>query len=113
MYQELDKKYYRIAEVVELVGEPASTLRYWEQQFPEVVKPRRNEGRTRFYRPVDVEGLRMISYLLKERGLKIEAARAELSRNREGITRRYAAIDRLRSIRERLVLMQQALDSRK
>ncbi|MDE6286786.1 MAG: MerR family transcriptional regulator [Muribaculaceae bacterium] len=110
---DLEKKYYRIAEVVELVGEPSSTLRYWEQQFPDVGKPRRNEGRTRFYRPADIEGLLMIKYLLKDRGFKIEAARAELSRNREGVTRRYAAVARLRLIRSRLVLLQQALDTRK
>ncbi len=113
MFQELDKKYYRIAEVVELVGEPSSTLRYWEQQFPDVVKPRRNEGRTRFYRPSDIVGLRMIRYLLKDRGLKIEAARAELARNREGVTRRFEAVDRLRAIRARLVQLQLALASRK
>ncbi|MDE7119047.1 MAG: MerR family transcriptional regulator, partial [Muribaculaceae bacterium] len=32
----LDKKYYRIAEVAELVGVPQSTLRFWEKEFPQV-----------------------------------------------------------------------------
>ena len=55
----------------------------------------------------------MVHYLVKERGLKIDAAIAELLRNREGVSRRFDAIDRLRRIRERLVLLQQALDSRR
>lgn len=108
----LDKKYYKIAEVAELVGVAPSTLRFWETQFKDVLKPRRNTGGTRFYRPDDIEAVRMIHYLLKERGLKLDAARAELSRNREGVSRRYEAIARLQRVRERLVQLQQALDSR-
>lgn len=108
----LNKKYYRIAEVAELIGVPASTLRFWETQFPSVLKPRRNAGGTRFYRPSDVEALRMIHYLLKERGLKVEAARAELARNPEGTTRRYEVVARLRSIRSRLLLLHAALAAR-
>lgn len=110
--ENLDKKYYRIAEVAAIVGVPQSTLRFWESRFRGVIKPRRNAGGTRFYTPADVEAVRMVHYLVKERGLKIDAAIAELLRNREGVSRRFDAIDRLRRIRERLVLLQQALDSR-
>ncbi|MBJ2185043.1 MAG: MerR family transcriptional regulator [Muribaculaceae bacterium] len=109
----LDKKYYRIAEVAELVGVPASTLRFWEAQFSDIIKPRRNAGRTRFYRPADIEALRMVHYLLKERGLKLDAARAELARNREGVSRRFEVVERLRSVRSRLLLLQEALESRR
>ncbi|MDE6486090.1 MAG: MerR family transcriptional regulator [Muribaculaceae bacterium] len=109
----LDKKYYRIAEVADLIGVPASTLRFWETQFPAVLKPRRNAGGTRFYRPSDVEALRMIHYLLKERGLKVEAARAELARNPQGTVRRYEVVASLRSIRDRLAALHAALSSRR
>ena len=102
--ENLDKKYYRIAEVAAIVGVPQSTLRFWESRFRGVIKPRRNAGGTRFYTPADVEAVRMVHYLVKERGLKIDAAIAELLRNREGVSRRFDAIDRLRRIRERLVL---------
>ncbi|MDE6453261.1 MAG: MerR family transcriptional regulator [Muribaculaceae bacterium] len=111
--ESLDKKYYRIAEVAALVGVSLSTLRYWETQFPDVIKPRRNAGATRFYRPSDIEGVRMVHYLLKERGLKMEAAKAELARNREGTSQRYQAVARLRAIRERLLLLREALDTRR
>lgn len=109
----LNKKYYKIAEVAELTGLPQSTLRFWEQEFPDMIKPRRNAGGTRFYRPADIEAVHMVRYLLKERGLKLEAARAELARNRKGVTRRYETIARLRSIRERLVALRSALASRR
>ena len=95
--ENLDKKYYRIAEVAAIVGVPQSTLRFWESRSRGVIKPRRNAGGTRFYTPADVEAVRMVHYLVKERGLKIDAAIAELLRNREGVSRRFDAIDRLRT----------------
>lgn len=39
----LDKKFYKISEVAEILGLPASTLRFWESKFT-VIKPRRNAG---------------------------------------------------------------------
>lgn len=111
--ESIDKKYYGIADVATMVGVAQSTLRFWEKEFPKVIKPKRNAGGTRFYRPRDVEAVRMIHYLLKERGLKLEAARAELDRNPEGLNRRFMAVERLRSIRERLLQLRDALASRK
>ncbi|MDE6270118.1 MAG: MerR family transcriptional regulator [Muribaculaceae bacterium] len=108
----LDKKYYNIGEVSKLTGLPQSTLRYWEKEFPTVVKPHRNSGKTRFYTPDDVRGVRMLQYLLKERGLKMDAARAELTRNPEGITRRFEAVARLQDMRGRLLELREALASR-
>ena len=55
--ENLDKKYYRIAEVAAIVGVPQSTLRFWESRFRGVIKPRRNAGGTRFYTPADVEAV--------------------------------------------------------
>ena len=108
----LTKKYYTIADVSELLNLPASTLRFWEKEFSQL-RVHRSGTRRRMYTPKDVELLDLIRFLVKERGLKIDAAIAELLRNREGVSRRFDAIDRLRRIRERLVLLQQALDSRR
>ncbi|MDE6117941.1 MAG: MerR family transcriptional regulator [Duncaniella sp.] len=33
-----EKKYYKIREVAEMLGIPASTLRFWEKQFT-IIKP--------------------------------------------------------------------------
>ncbi len=38
--EEFDKKYYKIKDVAEILSVPASTLRYWESEFPEI-SPRR------------------------------------------------------------------------
>lgn len=108
----LDKKYYRIAEVAELVGVPQSTLRFWEKEFPQV-KPVRNAGGSRFYTPANVETLQIIKFLVKEKGLKIEAARNELKFNRGAVARRASAVNRLLAVRQRLTVMLDALTHRR
>lgn len=108
----IEKKYYKIREVAEMLGLPPSTLRFWESKFT-LVKPRRNQGGTRFYTPRDIEILKLIFYLVKDKGLKLEAAEAEIRRNRTGVTRRYQAIERLRDIRTQLTGLLKALDDKK
>ncbi|MDE7397874.1 MAG: MerR family transcriptional regulator, partial [Muribaculum sp.] len=79
----IEKKYYKIKEVEDMTGLPASTLRYWESQFS-IIRPRRNDKGSRFYTPDDVEKIRMVKYLLYDRGLKIEAAQEQLKHNHSG-----------------------------
>lgn len=107
----LDKKYYKIAEVAEMIGVPASTLRFWEKEFPQV-KPVRNAGGSRFYTPANVETLRMIYFLVREKGLRIEAARQALAANRSGVLRHADAVRRLREVRSRLTGLLDALTRR-
>ncbi|MCM1164077.1 MAG: MerR family transcriptional regulator [Muribaculaceae bacterium] len=102
-----DKRFYKIGDVAEMLDLPQSTLRFWEKQFPTAV-PRRNPKGTRQYTPKDIENLRILKFLLHDRGLRIEAAREELKTNRDGIIRRAEALASLRDVRNRL---QDLLDS--
>lgn len=106
--EDLTKKFYKIGEVSELLDLPLSTLRYWEQEFKEL-KPRRNDRGTRFYTPADIDLVRRIKYLVHDRGLKIDAAVTALRDAGDTVAARQRALDRLRSIRERLVAMRDAL----
>ena len=108
---ELDKKSYKIREVAEILSIPASTLRFWESRFT-IIKPKRNANGTRLYTPRDIEKIRMINYLVKDKGLKLEAAEQQISRNHSGVSRRYEVIERLQNIRNELSGMLDALNSR-
>ena len=99
--EKLEKKYYKIREVAEMLGLPASTIRFWESKFT-IINPKRNDKGTRFYTPSDVEKLRRVFYLVKEKGLKIEAAQEQLRHNHTNISRHSRAIERLRPIRATL-----------
>ncbi|MCM1032554.1 MAG: MerR family transcriptional regulator [Odoribacter sp.] len=99
--KDLDKKFYKIGEVSEILRIPQSTLRFWEKKFT-IIQPRRNAAGTRFYTPEDVDKISMINFLVKDKGLKIEAAEEQLRNNSSGIARRHEAVIRLRRVKDRL-----------
>lgn len=105
---DLDKKYYRIAEVSELLDLPQSTLRYYESQFPQL-KPTRNAKGTRYYTPKDIELLRQIKYLVHEKGLKIEAATKQMRMANDTVATRTKTLNRLMEMRQKLCALEKAL----
>lgn len=107
---ELSKKYYKISEVATILNIPASTLRFWEDKFT-IIKPHRNEHGTRFYTPKDIETIRMVYYLVKEKGLKLDAAQEQIRSNHSGVSRKHKTVERLKGIRAELKLMLDALHS--
>lgn len=106
---ELNKRFYRIGDVADILGIPASTLRFWEKEFT-IIKPVRNAKNTRLYTPKDIETIKMIHYLVKEKGLKLDAAQAMIRRNRNGVSKRFEVIDRLKSIKSQLLHLKKALE---
>ena len=101
MASSTSKRYYKIREVSEMTDTPASTLRFWETQFPQLA-PRRNSSGTRYYTPADVEQVRMIKYLVHDKGLRIEAALDQLRVNKDGVTKQAEAVIRLKDVRDKL-----------
>lgn len=112
MENELTKRYYRISDVKEMLGLPLSTLRYWEREFPEL-RPKRTNARTRLYTPNDIELIRLIKFLLHERGLKIEAARNYIHKNRADLNRRLEVVERLKDVRSKLADLLKALEKKR
>ena len=105
---DLDKKFYKISDVAEILNIPASTLRFWESKFT-VIKPHRNSKMTRFYTPSDIETIRLVYYLVKEKGMKLTAAKAEIKRNRTNVSQRLNVINKLKDIKKELLLLQEAM----
>ena len=60
-----------INDVSKRLGVPAHTLRYWEKQFPTIIRPTTGAGGRRYYRAETVERLFIIKDLLYARGLTI------------------------------------------
>ncbi len=72
-----DKQFFKIGDVVELVGVKAHVLRYWEGEF-RVVKPLQTRGKHRMYRRVDVDLLCLIRRLLYDDGYTIPGAKRRM-----------------------------------
>ena len=110
MDDKLSKKFYKIGDVAEILNIPTSTLRYWEKEFT-VIKPNRNAKNVRVYTVKDIETIKMIYYLVKEKGLKLDAAQAMIKRNRDGISKQFEVVERLKQVRGQLLLLDSALSS--
>lgn len=97
----MGKEYYSIKEVSEIAGLPFSTLRYWESVFP-TLRPHRNEGKTRFYTPEDLELVKKIKYLRDEQHLSVAAIKKRLEVGDNDIERRMQMTEILKHIRKEL-----------
>ena len=60
-----------IAEVADDLGVATHVLRFWETKFPQI-KPMKAGGGRRYYRPDDVEIVRLLKELLYDKRLTIE-----------------------------------------
>lgn len=58
----------------------------------------------------DIETVKLIYHLVKERGMTLPGARQRMKDNKEATIRNFEIVDRLRAIREELVGMKLALD---
>ena len=63
-----EKLFYSMGEVAEMFDVNASLIRHWESQFS-VIRPKRNKKGNRLFSPQDVENLKLIYHLVKERGM--------------------------------------------
>lgn len=103
------KRFYKIGEVADFLDIPTSTLRYWETQF-KILKPTRGMNGQRRYTPEDVETIRKLYFLVKERGLKLDAAQEELRKNPKVINNTFRAVERLRTLKAKLQDLIEAMD---
>ena len=60
-----------ISEVADAIDLPQHVLRFWETRFPQI-RPLKRAGGRRYYRPEDVERLRLIKRLLYDEGYTIK-----------------------------------------
>ena len=73
------KLFYSMGEVSEMFDVNPSLIRHWESKF-EVLKPQKNKKGNRMFTPEDVENLKLIYHLVKERGMTLDGARRASSR---------------------------------
>ena len=104
------KLYHSIREVSEMFDVPESLLRYWEKMFPESIAPQKAGRGIRQYRKEDIENIRIIYHLVKEKGMTLAGTRQALKKNKTGTVQSAEVIERLKSIREELVNMKKELD---
>lgn len=102
------KIYYSMGEVCDLFGVNASLLRFWESEFP-ILKIAKNSRGHRIYTPADVDNLRLIYHLVKEKGMTLEGAKKRIRQNKDGENHEAEIIERLKGIRNMLAALREEL----
>lgn len=94
----IEKVYYSIGEVAELFEVRPSLIRYWEKEF-DILKPQKNSKGNRLYTRQDIDHLRLIYHLVKERGYTLQGARDKLKSGRDELEKNVGIVDSLYRIR--------------
>ncbi|PKP20696.1 MAG: transcriptional regulator [Bacteroidetes bacterium HGW-Bacteroidetes-21] len=104
----MDKLFYSIGETSKMLNINASTLRFWEKEF--ALKPRKNKKGDRFYSPEQIEEVKFIIHLLKERKLTIEGARKIFTTDRSDAEQKWEIIGKLEQIKAELLALKSQLE---
>ena len=94
----MEKHFYSISEVAEMMGINQSNLRFWEKEFKQL-SPRRNKGGTRFYTTDDIAVVKQIMYLVNDQKLTLDGARARMNQKKDAVTKQQEVAERLKRVR--------------
>ena len=107
-----EKIYYSMGEVAEMFDVNQSLIRHWQTQFGNLIRPERNKKGNRLFTPRDVDNIKLIYHLVKERGLTLDGAKKAIRQQRtehKGVPRGMELLERLQRIRSLLVEVREDL----
>ena len=104
----IEKKYYSIGEVAEQLEVATSLIRFWESEF-DIIKPKKNRKGNRQFTKEDIENVKLIFHLVKERGYTLQGAKDLLKNNTNPVKDKMVMIDSLKEIRTFLVELKNQL----
>ncbi len=105
----MEKLYYTIGEVAEILDENTSLVRFWSNSFTKYLKPKRNAKGNRLYTKEDLETLKQIHYLVKEQGMTLDGAAKKMAADRKKVDSKVKVLDSLKTIRKQLVSVKKSL----
>jgi DNA-binding transcriptional MerR regulator len=106
--KEIEKLYYSIGEVAEIFNVAPSLIRFWESEF-DIIKPKKNRKGNRQFTKEDIDNVRTIYHLVKEKGFTLQGAKEMLRNDNEAVRDNMALIDSLRDVRKFLVELRDKL----
>lgn len=105
----IEKIFFTIGEVAQMLDVTPTSIRYWENHFEELA-PRKSTKGTRLFSQSDIEILKLIHYLVKEKGMTIKGAANKLKYNRESTVQSLEVVTRLKVVRDELVQILKAME---
>jgi DNA-binding transcriptional MerR regulator len=96
--KEIEKIYYSIGEVAEMFNVAPSLIRFWESEF-ELIQPKKNRKGNRQFTKEDIENVRTIYHLVKEKGFTLQGAKEMLRNDSQAVKDKMEMISSLKKVR--------------
>jgi DNA-binding transcriptional MerR regulator len=106
--KKVEKLYYSIGEVAEMFEVNSSLIRFWEKEF-DIIKPKKNKKGNRFFTQQDIDNIRLIYHLVKEKGLTLNGARKKIKENKDDTNNNYEVVKTLNDIKSMLLEIKESL----
>lgn len=106
--ESVEKLYYSMGEVTAMINVAPSLLRFWEKEF-DVLSPKKNKKGNRLYTKADIETIRLIYFLTKEKGYTLQGAKEKMKSEREPAQKNMIILESLNKVRQFLVEIREEL----
>ena len=106
--KEIEKLYFSIGEVAEMFNVAPSLIRFWEAEF-DLIKPKKNRKGNRQFTKEDIDNVRTIYHLVKEKGFTLQGAKDMLRNDTQAVKDKMEMLDSLRRVRSFLMEMRDKL----
>lgn len=107
----IEKIHYSIGEVAKMLNVTPSLLRYWEKEF-NILKPYKNAKGDRFYTSKDIQTLKLLYHLIKEKKFTIQGAKQYLKNKTPAqIEINTHVINKLLTIKEELLALKNSISA--
>jgi DNA-binding transcriptional MerR regulator len=100
--KKIEKLYYTIGEVAEMLNVAVSTVRFWENEF-DILKPLKNKKGNRLFTQTDIKNLKIIYHMVKEEGMTLSGAKKKLSAKWEEADYKFEINESLQKIKSILL----------
>ena len=100
--REISKMYYTMGEVAILFDVNQSLIRFYEKEF-DILQPKKNKKGNRYFTTEDIENLKIIFDLIREKGYTLNGAKEYLKSNMNSTKENYMVISTLENIKSFLI----------
>ena len=106
--RDISKLYYTMGEVTAMFEVNASQIRFYEREF-DILQPKKNKKGNRLFTPEDVENLKIIFNLVKDKGYTLQGAKEFLRSNKDEAKENQKIIDSLDRVKQFLLEVKEQL----
>ncbi|WP_158828461.1 MerR family transcriptional regulator [Mucilaginibacter lacusdianchii] len=100
--REISKMYYTMGEVTTMFDVNHSLIRYYEKEF-DILQPKKNKKGNRYFTPEDIENLKIIFHLIRDKGYTIQGAKDHLKNNIDESKSQQSIVSALENLKKFLL----------